>query len=459
MNGTGWAWFALILAASTVFWRSFPDGGVPKLFFVYVLAALASVQLARCRKFDKLDWLIAATVLYVGVSPLWAVDPQGSMAAALHWLAFGLIILAARRLPNEWPILAACLGSAAIILVAHSFVPTYFGGFGGENFETWWFVAAFPIFCAAFMEWPALASPVILISAIYILFFNDAHVEIAPISAWLLIIALRAGKWGKWIAAVGVLIGAGLLIGLSPASVSYRLDLWAAAVEIWLSAPILGVGPGGFDTLYEAFASKATVTDSAVMVAGAAHSDALQLYSDLGLVGAALVALTLWTALYERDGPMWPVFVVAGLFALAFIDFPLQHPAVALLGAIALGRCKPIPAGAPQSNIALVGTLALAVPLAAILLLAAGTIVQAQKYFALIPVALKQNQPIAAHIFNERSLAIWPYSKRARRELLRTALASGADDAAVKRGISAAESAYRDNRQINQLIALYRKEK
>jgi len=450
---SGWAWFALILAASVAFWPSFPDGGVAKLIFVFALAGVAALQLARLRHFDAFDAILAVVVTYACLSALWAADSQGAADAAFVWLACGLIAMAARRLPSDQPILAALVACATINVCAHFIFPAYFAGFGNENYATWWFVAAFPGLCAAFMLWPAATSFAIIISAIYVLFWNGAHVEVAAIAAWVAILALRAEKMGKWVLAGGILLIAALLVGLVPDSINYRLQLWQAALAIWWANPFFGVGIGGYDTLYGLYAPASQgVTNSAVTTAGAAHSDVLQAFSDLGIVGAFLVATALWTALRPGNRAKWPVYTIIGIFALACIDFPLQTPAVALLGALALGRCRPVKAdyGYPAST-ALVG-----VPLTLGFLYAGTAMVAAQKDFALVGPNYAKN-PIASHILAERAYQRWPYSKRIRRELLFAALASGVDDYAVQRAITAAQSAYKGNRRIDRLIADYKR--
>ncbi len=450
-SGTEWAWFALILTASAVFWPPFPDGGVPRLLGVFALAVFGAFQIVRWRNFDRLDLLIVAVALYAVSSNFWAVDPHGAFGASLTWVALAVIAVAARRMKGEGPILAAVTLSALTALLAHAVQPEYHAGFGNENFATWWFIAAFPALLAAFMRWPAFVAPIFLFSIIYIVFWNEAHIEVAPIAAWLVVLAYIYRPSAKWIAPIGGIFIAALLIGLVPESVTLRLELWQAALGIWWANPIFGAGLGGFDTLFGVYAPAGeAVTNSEVIAAGAAHSDALQALSELGLVGTAIIVAALWAALRPQERHVWPVYTIIGLLALACIDFPLQMPASALMGVIAFARLSPVRA---RSQNPLWASL-LALPLVFMLIITGGAMLASQIYFSRTAAAYMVN-PIAAHINNGWAVHYWPYDKHARRELFLTALISGASDEAVERGIAAARSAYHNNRRIEALIKQY----
>lgn len=455
-SGTEWAWFALILAASAIFVPYWPDAGVVKFFFIYLLAAFAAVQVVRFRGFDLLDGLIAATVIYAASSVLWAVDPWGAGGAAIKWVAFGLIIIAARRLPSDTPILAAVAAAALAALAAQLLLPVYFAGFGNENFATWWFVAAFPFLIAGFVEWPRVLSVIIVSVAGYVVFFNGAHIEAVPIAVWFAYGAVSPGKRPrKLFLAIGAVICAGVLFGIEPSSIDNRLQLWQAAFSIWWANPVFGSGLGGFDTLFSAYAPAGqSITNSDVTAAGAAHNDVLQVASDLGVIGAALAATALWTALKRRSGANWPVWALIGIAALSFVDFPLQNPAVALLAALAVARLTVKKPG----RLRRFRSTFLAAPVCVALVTAGGFALISQIYFAKVAAAYQTNV-IAAHLNNEWAVYYWPFDKHARRELLFTALNSGVDDTAVQRAIAAARSAYVDNPRIERLIALYRKER
>jgi hypothetical protein len=451
-SGREWVFFALILAATTVSIPSWPDGGVPKTFFIYVLAGFAALQVAYYRGFDKLDGMIALTAVYAASSGLWAVDSFGAMGAGINWLAMALIIMAARRLPSDKPILAAIAVAAVIALISNLFMPNYHAGFGNENYATWWFVAAFPFLIAGFYEWPRVASMLIAAVSVYILFYNEAHVEAVAISAWFAFGGLSVGKRPRLLfLTIGALLAFAILANLQMPSITNRLELWDAGINIWLAYPILGAGLGGFDTLFGLMADSKTFINHDVQAAGAAHNDALQVATDLGIVGCLLVATTLWMALKSRSG--WPVWSIIGLGALAFVDFPLQNPAVALAGGLAFARLGPLSVTRGR-----LGFSALSAPLAAFFVTAGSFMAQAQVEYAKTG-ALFNTNPIVAHMMNERAVYHWPFDKRSRRELIRTALKSGVDDRAVERAILTARSAYKGNNEIERLITAYRKAK
>jgi len=448
-RGTEWLWFILILAASTVFWPPFPGGDVPRFAVIYLLAAFSLLELVRYKNFDRLDALIAATVVYAFVSKLWAVDPFGAFGAGIHWLAFGIIAIVARRI-DERPILIAVTLAAVWALIADGFMPEYFAGFGNENFATYFFIAALPLVLA--VGWGFFSAALIIWIISYLLFTNGSHIEIAAFAAWAALLAVKLTGQARWLVVVaGLCVGAFLLVGLVPDSIYYRLELWATAFKIWWAYPIFGAGLGGFDTLFGVYSSGVsglTNLDPGATVAGAAHSDVWQLLSDLGAVGAGLALVTLWTALGRSD---WPFWTMIGITALAFIDFPLQKPTVALIGALALGQSSPV-----EREVRGLALTPLILPVSASFIVFGAFMLQSQVFFAKVA-AIYTTNVIAAHMYNEWAVWAWPYDKHVRRELLFTALQSGASKEAVERGISAARSAYRENRKIEYLISKYRK--
>ena len=167
-----------------------------------------------------------------------------------------------------------------------------------------------------------------------------------------------------------------------------------------------------------------------------------------------MIAMALWAALKRRAGANWPIWALVGIAALSFVDFPLQNPAVALLAVLALARLTVKDAG----ELRRLRATFLAAPICIALVTAGGFALAGQVYFAKVAAAYQTNV-IAAHLNNEWAVYYWPFDKHARRELLFTALNSGVDEAAVRRAMAAARSAYQDNPRIERLIALYEKEK
>lgn len=127
-----------------------------------------------------------------------------------------------------------------------------------------------------------------------------------------------------------------------------RADLWKAAVRMWQDHPWWGVGPAHYDLRFRAYRASTTQLQPERV-----HNDYLNLLTDWGVVGAAVVAIGLGLFIFgivsiwrkvQRDGGVFSssqsdkfAFVLGatiGLIALAFhsvMDFNLHIPANAII--------------------------------------------------------------------------------------------------------------------------------
>ena len=115
---------------------------------------------------------------------------------------------------------------------------------------------------------------------------------------------------------------------------SARHTLWADALSLWATAPIFGSGPGSFTPSSE--------LASRVSSLAAVHSLPLQVGSELGAVGAVLLAsLFAGGLVFAARGSRPVTFIaIAAWTALAVhssIDHLEDFPVVALMGGIILG--------------------------------------------------------------------------------------------------------------------------
>ncbi len=139
-----------------------------------------------------------------------------------------------------------------------------------------------------------------------------------------------------------------------------RYDYWRIAWGAWKDHPIVGLGAGGYDRPY--FLERATVEDIRQP-----HSIELQMLSELGLVGAAMLSLALaglawgaWRASRAaRSSPTRGLLAVAGVGAVVSwtvhtsVDWIHLLPGVtglALVAAVLLARAGD-PAEAPANSV------------------------------------------------------------------------------------------------------------
>jgi O-antigen ligase len=126
-----------------------------------------------------------------------------------------------------------------------------------------------------------------------------------------------------------------------------RLGIYEAAIRIWLSAPIAGVGVGGF-----AWAHYTTPTPWVGVVPMRpepyAHDVLLQLLTETGLIGAGIfvAAVILWLLANARrtlataaPWHIWAVGIVAIELVHSLLEYPLWHAHFLGLTALLMGFC------------------------------------------------------------------------------------------------------------------------
>jgi len=124
-----------------------------------------------------------------------------------------------------------------------------------------------------------------------------------------------------------------------------RLPIWQGALEIIRDHPIFGTGLGTFNYIFPQYQPSEIITKHYTY----AHSDVLELLSDVGIVGfsiflSGLIVFVRYGFRHFRKrhnpyviGMSIGVFgSLASLFVHSFVDFNLHIPAIAILGSIIL---------------------------------------------------------------------------------------------------------------------------
>lgn len=210
--------------------------------------------------------------------------------------------------------------------------------------------------------WPALLAAASLVSA------GLFAARTSPRAAFLAFLAasaaalLRRGLWK--LLALGALVLAGSAVAFKgPAlarllkrdrdAVAKRPQLWAAAARVVKDHPLLGVGPGNFETGFRVhnFRSRYRVTDYQFSTAYA-HSEPLQAAAETGVVGLMLLLLALSSlASWPRPGPPQTEAALASALAMSvqlLADNMVHVPAFLLLYLSAWAAARaPEPGGRP----------------------------------------------------------------------------------------------------------------
>jgi O-antigen ligase len=449
----GWVWSGLVLTASLLFVPHFPDGTLGKWQVLYVLASLSAVRLLfSC--FDWFDLTVIAFSVYAISTYWWAVDGFGVIHHAPRWIAVTMIILAARRI-QHWAPIHWAIGLSVLLICAMSDLPQYASvigqgdiasGFMNENYATSYMVTALPMLFALLVMWPIFFLPLIVASVIYIAFLNNAKFEVAAIAAWAAVwFSPRFTRPGLWVpvglVAILVILYA---VTVQPASIDYRLYMWGVGIKMWLAAPWFGHGLGGFDSLFVLYAggyNPLTAAHGAFAV-GAAHNDWLQLFTDLGLAGAVFVGVLALMVIRTPNKPSWAIYGLAGLFAIAFLDFPLQQPGPLLLASLCLGASMAVRHEERSfSPTVLIVSAMPAIAIACILTVAGVRNVSAELHFRDM-VDTYREHPLASYVHVREALRDWPFSKWYRREAYLRATSAGVVGVHLEASRDAVRSAY-----------------
>jgi O-antigen ligase len=406
---------SLLLAATLLVYQPyFLDGNVPKWLMLSASLAVAFGYLAWTHKgvLDKADLWAFAFIGWMALSLLWSPDPLYGLYAWTHWALLVATFMALRRLPQEfvgWGLLFAVIGSFSIL-----WLDGYHGGFGNENFQAEFLIAAIPMTLSTLPGW-------IIGSGVLIWLATRSGAVVwamgpAAASFWFL------WRW-RWPMAVGMVVLAALAVvslgtdslGLS---VSARIQLWAGTIAMAADSPIWGHGLGSFDYLFTAYQNADQVVgmggrrmSSVTEFAGAAHNEYLQLLAEIGVIGLILAFLWLKAAIHAHEYmPIWPVATLLIIAGIAAVDFPLQIPGTGIVAAAALAAVSPVQErGLPlrRESLALI----------AVLLVVVGGFhyraAEAQIKMSSVAGYIK-NQPGLAFIENLHAYELFPYDKQTR---------------------------------------------
>jgi O-antigen ligase/tetratricopeptide (TPR) repeat protein len=249
----------------------------------------------------------------------------------------------------------------------------FFGPFVSTNMAGAWLAAMLPLAIALIRErdttWRALGV-VGLVTASLGLWATMSRGGLLAAGVGLgCLVLLAFGRTGRWlVAACGALVGVGVLV-VGPRAVVLavtgwidpvaarsveqgwttldggRADLWLDAAKVFLAAPWVGVGHGGFADAYQVFKSA-----TGFAMSTHAHNDGLQLLAEHGLVGGALALCLVAVVVVgfaralagegAREATHQLESVAASFSALmvsATMDFPLRAAAIEVLLALVVG--------------------------------------------------------------------------------------------------------------------------
>ncbi|HLF95659.1 MAG TPA: O-antigen ligase family protein [Methylococcaceae bacterium] len=346
-------------------------------FGIATLMAFLMVKAAREMYESRqapIGYLDVAALLFLGYSAIslsWSEDAGTGIiflvkAAMLYAIFYVLHHYADSRLLESlrWGVLVSVLVAVGREVAGG---PVW-SGFHNENFVTEYLLHSFPFVLLIFatggrgLRWALAALTLWLLH--YFIVRNGSKIEFAVFSGLIaLYVFVRLCSLPSNLAGRGlvgsVLVGLGCLAVYSfwepfwssdfGSSFKDRAGMYVAALSMIKSAPLLGVGAGGFRGLYplyhedyfQYFNFLSATNLSKLTVTGEAHNDYLEFLASFGLVGLLFVMVSaylcrrIWKSGMEADAGL----LVVGVAALnALVEFPLQNPATSFLFVLGLAH-------------------------------------------------------------------------------------------------------------------------
>jgi len=291
------------------------------LAFAAILAAIALSALhaahedAVVREFLK--WVEYAAV-FAAVAVGFAYDPDDRPVwTAL--IAIGLFEVAAAGYE-------LLFGAASGVIIGVHNVPRVAGTIEGPNQFAGWLNLLLPVLFARMLtdRNPWLIASVVLCAVAEVATLSRSGIAAAVVAGIVVLLVTRPSRRVSFSFAAGaavvaaILVTLGLSIGLEarffslaevpqPDHLGTRAILWAAALELWRSSPLVGIGAGNFEFDLGMVGHPEVRTH--------ANSLYLQALSETGLVGFAATLYLIWTIIttFARSFSRRPLLI--GVFA------------------------------------------------------------------------------------------------------------------------------------------------
>ncbi len=339
----------------------FVDGALARWLVLLVFAGGFAVTSTWAKRatIDVADIGALLFTAYAATSLIWTPDLLWGLVwlAKLGVLVVLFLVLRRRRLDDVAPMAIAISVLAVLVLHWVGWVP--WSGFANPNLVTEFILVATP-----FLLLKRCFLSIAGAAWLYLFLINPSHLEY-------LVLGLGFISWVCWkergpvnillfvLAGLVLLVGFVISLGIYEIRVSVlsRIELLYNTLTMWSQAPTLGHGLGSFNYVYPQYSDAIltlfpglswTVLGASSLYAGAAHNEVAQLLSELGIVGVLLVVLFLMAVRWKAETRFQKACTgsLAVLGVLSLIGFPLQMPATALFGVVALaglsGKPKPV---------------------------------------------------------------------------------------------------------------------
>jgi tetratricopeptide (TPR) repeat protein len=316
----------LVVVPGLFDFANLPQSSFLEVSAAALLTAAVATPVWRLRA-RRLEWppLAAPLLLWLAWSALscaWSPNPALALRVWWPWLAaatgYLLLFHLADGADDLRPVAAAALAAGAVVAAlgigqamwGWTFVPQAFppsATFANKNIAAQFAVGVLP-FGLVWMARPGGGrSAGGAVAALLLVFVALTRTRAAAVALLVEMIVLAAwwGRGRRWLWALAGLTAAALALAItlqvraasagsvSALSVQGRLAIWRNTLVMIREHPVIGVGLGSHAWIYPAYHRRAVVDPlfSSRVQLDFAHDDYLQLAAELGLAGAALLAI------------------------------------------------------------------------------------------------------------------------------------------------------------------------
>lgn len=315
-------------------------------FVIALIVRHASLRVLAEKPVRALLLAFAAILTAIVISALHAVHLDAVAREFVKWLgyvvAFAAVAVGFAADPDDRPIWTALIGiglfevaaagvqlligaSSGVIIAGHN-IPRVSGTLEGPNQFAGWLNLLLPVLFARMLvdRNPWLVSAVTLCTVAEVATLSRSGIVAAVAAGAVVLIVTRPSRRVGLSFAAGaavvaaILVAIGLAVGIEarfftvaeipqPDHLGTRAILWTAAIDLWRSSPLVGVGAGNFEFDLGMVGHPEVQTH--------ANSLYLQALSEMGLVGLAATLYLLWTifATFARSFSRRPLLI--GVFA------------------------------------------------------------------------------------------------------------------------------------------------
>lgn len=343
-------------------------------FIVALLAHRASLRVLGEKPVRAILLALAGVLTAIVLSALHAAHLDAVAREFLKWIeyaaVFAAVVVGFAFDPDDRPIWTALIaiglfevaaavyellfGASSGVIIAGHDIPRVAGTLEGPNQFAGWLNLLLPVLFARMLadrnRW--LIATVALCTMAEVATLSRSGIVAALVGGLVVLLVTRPDRRvGLSFAAgaavvIAILVGAGLAFGVEarffsvaevpqPDHLGTRAILWAAAIDLWRTSPLIGIGAGNFEFDLGLVGHQEVHTH--------ANSLYLQALSETGLVGLAATLYLIWSviATFARSFSRRPLLigVFAANIALALhqvFDYLLFFPKVGIFWAILL---------------------------------------------------------------------------------------------------------------------------